>query len=45
MEHDFNIWLDFLKPLIQKITGHRYGCCQGFRNCRRCLSRNDMNGG
>lgn len=40
MKHKYNIWLDTIRPLISKIIGKRYGCCDKLKNCTRCIKKN-----
>lgn len=40
MKHRFNIYLDFIRPLLCKIVGKRYGCCNRLRNCTKCCRDN-----
>ena len=40
MIHKFNIYLDLVYPVLAKIVGKRYGCCDKLRNCTRCIRRN-----
>lgn len=25
-----------IRPILRKITGHKYGCCDGWARCSRC---------
>lgn len=37
MIHKWHIWYDFLEPMLNRIVGKKYGCCDKIRNCKRCL--------
>ena len=37
MIHKWHIWYDFLKPVLSRMVGKKYGCCDKIRNCKRCL--------
>lgn len=45
MVHKFNIWRDFVRPLLYKVIGHRYSCCNKFKRCERCLNKNNYHKG
>lgn len=40
MIHRYNLWLDTIYPLLCKIVGKRYGCCDKIKNCTRCIRKN-----
>lgn len=40
MKHRFNLYFDIILPFINKIAGHRYGCCNKIKNCTRCCKEN-----
>lgn len=42
MIHKYNFWNDFLLPLLNKIVGKKYGCCDKIRNCRKCCLKNNF---
>lgn len=41
MIHKWHIWYDFLEPMLNRIVGKKYGCCDKIRNCKRCLAKMD----
>lgn len=41
MVHKWHIWYDFLKPVLSRMVGKKYGCCDKIRNCKRCLAKMD----
>ena len=41
MIHKWHIWYDFLKPMLSRIVGKKYSCCDKIRNCKRCLVKMD----
>lgn len=36
MIHKFDLWTDLLRPLLCKVVGHKYDCCDRIKNCTRC---------
>ena len=40
MKHRFNLWYNFLLPIMNKIVGKKYGCCGNLKNCHRCCVKN-----
>ena len=40
MKHKFNLWHDFLLPILNKIVGKKYGCCDKIKNCHKCCVKN-----
>ena len=40
MKHRFNLYNDIILPVLYKISGHRYGCCDKIKNCTRCCKKN-----
>lgn len=40
MIHRFNLWYDLIRPLLWKIVGHKYGCCDKIKNCAKCCAKN-----
>jgi hypothetical protein len=40
MKHKINIWYDFLLPVINKLIGKKYSCCDKIRNCHKCCRKN-----
>lgn len=40
MRHRFNLRWDAIYPLLCKIIGKKYGCCDSLKNCEKCLKRN-----
>lgn len=45
MVHKFNLWWDAIYPMLCKIVGKRYGCCDRIKNCNRCIERMEENDG
>lgn len=40
MKHKFSLWYDFILPILNKIVGKKYGCCDKIRNCHKCCVKN-----
>lgn len=40
MEHRYNFLRDTIYPILRKIVGKRYSCCEKLKNCTRCIKRN-----
>lgn len=40
MKHKFNLWNDWIYPILAKIVGKKYGCCGKLKNCHRCCVKN-----
>ena len=40
MIHKFSFWRDVLYPLLCKLIGKKYGCCDRLKNCARCIKDN-----
>lgn len=40
MKHKFNLYYDLIYPILCKVVGKTYGCCDKIRNCKRCCKRN-----
>lgn len=41
MSHSFNIWYDLIRPVIFKLVGNKYGCCEQLKNCSKCCAKNN----
>lgn len=40
VKHKFNLWYDLLLPILNKVVGKKYGCCDKIKNCHKCCVKN-----
>lgn len=40
MKHKFSFWDDWIYPVLAKIVGKKYGCCEKLKNCHKCCVKN-----